>query len=137
MNLILANVLANDEHIFEVVGKLNEYQNAAEEMYKKQRDEQIMENQKEIESYMKTLNDNDEVLHTVHLLKKQHAAKLKDLDKAIIQNLDGLVNEQANTLSILGLPQFFETNDNRQIICQMHLLSFILKLEKLMCQSFS
>ncbi|KAG5681686.1 hypothetical protein PVAND_011098 [Polypedilum vanderplanki] len=138
-NLItMANVLANDEHIFDVVGKLNEYQNAAEEMYKKQRDDQIRNDQKEIESYMATLNDNEEILHTIHLLKKQHAQKLKELDKAIIQNLDLLVKEQANTLSILGLPQFFETNDNKQIICQMHLLSFILKLQKLMeGQNFS
>lgn len=130
--------MVNDEHIFEVVGKLNEYQNATEDVLKKQRDDLILENQKEIESYVQKLNDSDEVVHTVQLLKKQHAKKLKDLDKAIVQNLDSLVLEQQHTLQVLNLPAFSETFDSKSIITQMHLLSMILKLQKLVNgQNFS
>lgn len=130
--LISANVLANDEHIFEVVSKLNEFQNLAEDMYKKQRDALILENQKEIENYVKTLNDNEEVLHTIHLVKKQHSKKLKELDKAIVENLDLIVKQQQQTLQVLNLPGFYETADTKSITVQMHLLSFILKLQKVL-----
>lgn len=128
----------NDEHIFEVVGKLNELQNATEDVLKKQRDDLILENQKEIESYVQKLNDSEEVVHTVQLLKKQHAKKLKELDKLIVQNLDSLVLDQQKTLQVLNLPAFTETFDTKSVVVQMHLLSMILKLQKLLStQNFS
>lgn len=124
--------MVNDEHIFEVVGKLIELQNATEDVLKKQRDDMILENQKEIESYLQKLNDNEEVAHTIQLLKKQHAQKLKEFDKAIVQSLDNLVLEQQQTLRVLNLPAFSETFDNKTIVVQMTLISMILKLQKLL-----
>jgi hypothetical protein len=106
-------------------------------MYKKQRNEVIAANQKEIEEYMKELKDDEEMIHTVQLLKRQQAQKLAELDKVIINNLDGLVSEQQSTLQILNLPSFFQTSEPKAIQIQMHLLSFILRLQRLLsAQSF-
>jgi hypothetical protein len=120
-----------------VLEKLKEYQNLSEEIYKKERDEEILKNQKEIEDYVRTL-DETELAHTLTLVRQQHQKRLTELDKNLILKLDEIKSEQQSTLYSLNLPGFFESNDSKVITIQMNLLNFILRLEKLLAvQNFS
>lgn len=129
----MANVLVADPVIFDVVRELRECQNTAEKLLKKQRDEQTLLHQKEIENYTRTLNDT-ELGHTVQLCKIQYDKKLKEMDKNIVNELDVTVKEQQQTLQALKVPGFFESDDPKDILVQMHLLSFLLRLQKLLSE---
>lgn len=126
-----------DENIFEVIEKLKEYQNLSEEIHKKERDEEVLKNQREVEEYVRNL-DESELAHTLTLVSQQHQKKLNEMDKAIIRKLDEIKSEQQVTLHSLNLPGFFETNDTKTIMIQMNLLNFIFRLQKLLAiQNFS
>lgn len=98
---------------------------------KKQRDEQIFAHQREIEDYTRTLSES-ELAHTVVLAKIQHEKKMREIDKNIVDQLDIAVQEQQQTLCQLKVPGFYETSDSKSVITQMHLLSFLLRLQKLL-----
>lgn len=72
-----------------------------------------------------------ELAHTVALAQVQHEKKMQEIDKLIIQQLDNSVREQQQTLFALKVPGFFESKDAKVITTQMHLFSFILRLQKL------
>lgn len=57
---------------------------------------------------------------------------MREIDKLIIQELDKAVQEQQQTLFALKVPGFFESLDPKVITTQMHLFSFLLRLQKLM-----
>ena len=104
-------------------------QKCHEKILKQQRDEQILAHQKEIEEYTRTLEES-ELAHTVALTKIQHEKKMKQFDKNIVDQLDMAVKEQQQTLYALKIPGFYETQDNKTIITQMHLLKFLIRLQK-------
>lgn len=131
MITFLANVLVEDPNIFEIVKGLRDCQNATEKILKKQRDEQIFAHQREIEDYTRSLSES-ELAHTVVLAKIQHEKKMKEIDKNIVDQLDVAVQEQQQTLCQLKVPGFYETSDSKSVITQMHLLSFLLRLQKLL-----
>lgn len=124
-----ANILVTDENILEIVKGLRECQNATEKILRQQRDEQIFANQREIEEYTRALSES-ELAHTVPLVKIQHEKKLKEVELSILQQLDNAVKEQQQTLFALSIPGFYETVDPKEIITQMHLINFILKIQK-------
>lgn len=127
----LANSLVKDANIFEIVKGLKEYQNATEKMLKQQRDDKILANQREIEEYTRSLCES-ELAHTVTLVKMQHEKMLREIDLNIIQQLDDAVKEQQETLLALNIPGFYDTSDPKAIITQMHLINFILKIQRLL-----
>lgn len=110
---------------------LKDCQNATEKILKQKRDEQILLHQKEIENYTRSLSEN-ELAHTVSLAKQQHEKKMKEIDRNIVDQLDGAVLEQQQTLLALQMPGFYESSDTKIIITQMHLFSFLLRLQKLL-----
>lgn len=100
---------------------LMECQNCHEKILKQQRD------QRELEEYQ----DESELDHTVALAAKiQHEKKMKEIDKNIIDQLDNGVNEQQALLALLIPWGFYETQDNKQILTQMHLVKFLIRLQK-------
>lgn len=123
-------LLLDDPTIFQIVQCLRDNQNSTEKILKSQRDEQILAHQKEIEIYTRTLTES-ELAHTVALSKIQHAKKMKEFDKEIINKLNGIVTEQQQTLCTLRVPGFYETFESKAVITQMHLLSFMIKLQQL------
>lgn len=108
---------------------MKECQNATEKILKQQRDEQIIANQREIEDYTRSLSES-ELAHTVTLVKMQHEKKLREIDLNIMQQLDNAVKEQQETLFALSIPGFYETSEPKAIITQMHLINFILKIQR-------
>jgi flagellar biosynthesis regulator FlbT len=57
---------------------------------------------------------------------------MKEFDKSIILKLNAIVTEQQQTLFALRVPGFYETFENKAVITQMHLLSFMIKLQQIM-----
>lgn len=127
----LANILVEDENIFEIIKGLKDCQNATERILKQQRNDQVSVHEKEIEEYTKVLNET-ELAHTVSLARVQHEKKMREIDKLIIQQLDDSVREQQQTLFALKVPGFHESMDTKVITIQMHLFSFLLRLQKLL-----
>lgn len=127
----LANILLEDPTIFEIVKGLKDLQNETERYLKKNRNEAEGEHQKEIEEFMSNLSEN-ELAHTVALAKLQHAKRMADIDKRIIESIDSSVKEQQQTLFALKIPGFYETTDGKAITTQMHLFAFLLRLQKLL-----
>lgn len=56
---------------------------------------------------------------------------MKEFDKEIINKLNSIVTEQQQTLFTLKVPGFYETFESKAVITQMHLLSFMIKLQQL------
>lgn len=88
-----------------------------------------MVHQREIEEYTRAL-DESELAHTVALTKIQHEKKMREIDKNIVDQLDNGVKEQQQTLLALEIPGFYETQDSKTIVTQMHLLKFLIRLQK-------
>lgn len=124
-------MLVEDPNIFEIVLGLRDLQNSTEKLLKKQRDDEILKQQQEIENYTRTLSES-ELAHTVALAKIQHQKMIKQIDKEIVDQLDASVKEQQQTLASLQIPGFYETSDSKCIVTQMHLMSFLLKLQKML-----
>lgn len=110
---------------------LREYQNKLEDCLKEQRDEEVLKHQKEIEEYTRILSES-ELSHTVALAKLQHDKKMKEMDRMIMEKLDETTEEQQQTLQLLKVPGFYVSKENKVIVTQMHLLSFLLKLQKIL-----
>lgn len=127
--VIVANAVVDDPNVLEIVIGLRDCQKSMEELLKKNRDELILAHQKEIEDYTRTLSE-DELAHTIQLVRLQHESKLREMDKHIMDALDGSVAEQQHCLQQLNIPGFHVTMDTLSIITQMHLFSFLLKLQK-------
>lgn len=119
--------------------QLKEYQNLSEEIFKKERDDEVLKNQKEIEEYLQIRSlDEAELAHTLTLVRQQHQKRISEIDRAIVNKLDEIKSEQQSTLNSLNLPGFFETSDTKVIIIQMNLLNFIFRLQKLLAmQNFN
>lgn len=129
-SLLVANILVEDQNIFEIIKGLKDCQNATERILKQQRNDQISIHEKEIDEYTNSLSEL-ELAHTVALAQVQHEKKMREIDKRIIQQLDDSVREQQQTLFLLKVPGFFESLDAKVITTQMHLFSFLLRLQKL------
>lgn len=127
--VIVANAVVDDPNVLEIVIGLRDCQRSMEELLKKKRDSLILAHQKEIEDYTRTLGE-DELAHTIQLVRVQHENKLREMDKKIMDDLDGSVTEQQQCLQQLNIPGFYVTMDTLSIITQMHLFSFLLKLQK-------
>lgn len=90
-----------------------------------------MLHQKEIENYTRSLSES-ELAHTIHLARMQHEKKMKEIDRSIVLSLDEAVLEQQSTLFALQIPGFYESSDTKILTTQMHLFSFLLRLQKLL-----
>lgn len=128
---ILANILVEDPTVFEIVQELKNIQNETERFLKKGRNDAEAEHQREVEEYTNTLSEN-ELAHTVALVKIQHEQRMKEIDKKILKSLDEVVLEQQQTLVALNIPGFYETTDSKAQTTQMHLFAFLLRLQKLL-----
>lgn len=64
-------------------------------------------------------------------MKIKHNKRLRELDKQSILQLDKKVTDQQIILQQAGIPGFYATSNPKEIIIQMHLLDFILRLSKL------
>lgn len=127
--IIVANAVVDDPNILEIVIGLRDCQRSMEEILKKKRDELILAHQKEIDDYTRTLGE-DELAHTIQLVRMQHENKLREMDKTIMDSLDASVAEQQQCLQSLNIPGFHVTMDTLSVVTQMHLFSFLLKLQK-------
>lgn len=126
----LSNSLLNDT-IFEIVKRLIEIQHVTETHLFKLRQQIENEHENEINTWMRKIQDAEELQHILALMKIKHDKQLRETDQKLVLHLDQKVKDQQMTLEKAGVPGFYVTENPKEIKIQMHLLDFILRLSRM------
>lgn len=117
--------------MFEIIKGLLELQNVTEKYLYQERESRVNEHKLELQEWGEKIDDKEELDHITELMKLKHDKELREIDKKAIQILDQKVRDQQCVLQQAGIAGFKPTDNPKEIIVQMHLLDFILRLSKL------
>jgi hypothetical protein len=95
-----------------------------------QREKAITDYEIELQEWERKIEDQEEIKHIKALMKLKHEKNLKNIDKETVLTLDEKVRDQQEVLQKAQIPGFYPTDNPNEIIVQMTLLDFILRLSK-------
>lgn len=127
--LDLANALLNDT-VIEIIRGLLDLQQVTEKYLYQQREKAITDYEIELQEWERKIEDQEEIKHIKALMKLKHEKNLKNIDKETVLTLDEKVRDQQEVLQKAQIPGFYPTDNPNEIIVQMTLLDFILRLSK-------